>query len=51
VSRNLIFVAGLAMCMSCQLRPAAALKNAGFATEKDFRDALQDFLLDAARRQ
>jgi len=48
VSRKLIYVAGLAMCLSCQLHPA--LKNAGFATEKDFTDALQDFLLDFSNR-
>jgi len=50
VSRKLIYVAGLMMCLSCQLRPVAALKNAGFATEKDFTDALQDFLLDFSNR-
>jgi hypothetical protein len=50
VSRKLIFVAGLAMCLSCQLRPVAELGNPTFATEKDFTDALQDFLLDFSNR-
>lgn len=42
VSRKLVFVAGLAMCMSCQLRPSVALNKEAFDTEKDFTDALQD---------
>jgi hypothetical protein len=50
VSRKLVFVAGLAMCMSCQLRPSAALNKDTFETEKDFTDALQDFLLDFSNR-
>lgn len=50
VSRKLVFVTGLAMCMSCQLRPSAALNKDKFDTEKDFTDALQDFLLDFSNR-
>lgn len=50
VSRKLVFVAGLAMCMSCQLRPSAALNKNTFDTEKGFTDALQDFLLDFSNR-
>jgi hypothetical protein len=45
LSRKLIFAAGLAMCMSCQLRPSPALREPSFPSEADFTDALQDFLL------
>jgi Putative nucleotidyltransferase DUF294 len=50
VSRKLVFVAGLAMCMSCHLLPSAALAKTSFESESDFTDALQDFLLDFANR-
>jgi predicted nucleotidyltransferase len=49
VSRKLIFVAGLAMCLSCQLRPSPALRGK-FDREDDFNNALQDFLLEFCNR-
>lgn len=49
VSRKLIFVAGLAMCLSCQLRPSDALQ-VKFSREDDFNNALQDFLLEFCNR-
>ncbi len=50
MSRKLIFAAGLAMCLSCQLRPSQALAGKPFANERDFTDALQDFLFEFANR-
>jgi hypothetical protein len=34
LSRKLIFAAGLAMCMSCQLRPSPALREPSFPSEE-----------------
>jgi hypothetical protein len=48
LSRKLIFVAGLAMCLTCELRPPPSLRAAGNA--KDFYAALQDVLLGFANR-
>jgi predicted nucleotidyltransferase len=50
ISRKLVYVAGLAMCMSCQVRPSEALKKESFASEQDFTDALQDFLFEFSNR-
>lgn len=46
LSRKLIFAAGLAMCMTAQLRPSERLREA--KSEADFTEALQDFLLTFA---
>ena len=48
LSRKLIFTAGLAMCLSCELRPSAALRSA--ATPDEFYKQLADFLMDFCNR-
>lgn len=50
LSRKLIFAAGLAMCLSCQLKSSSTLAKKTFANEQDFTDALQDFLFEFANR-
>jgi hypothetical protein len=48
LSRKLIFTAGLAMCLSCELRPSPALRAAETADE--FYEQLADFLMDFCNR-
>ena len=43
MSRKLIFLAGLAMCLSCQLTPPASVLKEGLS-ESDFYAALNDFM-------
>ncbi len=47
ISRKLIFVAGLAMCMNCQLSPSEGISA---ADEREFAGALEAFLLGLANR-
>jgi hypothetical protein len=50
MSRKLIFAAGLAMCMSCELRPPTALKSPIPKDPGELYGALQDFLLASSNR-
>lgn len=50
MSRKLIFAAGLAMCMSCELLPPAALTGSGPMDPSEFYVALQDFLIEFSNR-
>lgn len=45
LSRKLIFVSGLAMCLRCQLTPSDHMKKTNFDTEEEFHQALGDFLV------
>lgn len=49
LSRKLIFVAGLAMCLSCQLCPPESVKKDGLS-EADFYAALNDFMREFTNR-
>lgn len=48
MSRKLIFAAGLAMCLDCQLHPSAQLSAGAFASEADFYSALTEHLMGFA---
>jgi predicted nucleotidyltransferase len=50
MSRKLLFVSGLAMCLRCQLRPSAGLTG-DFEDEADFNLALEDFLVELSDRR
>jgi predicted nucleotidyltransferase len=50
MSRKLIFAAGLAMCMSCELCPSPALTGSGQRDPAEFYSALQDFLIEFSNR-
>jgi predicted nucleotidyltransferase len=50
MSRKLIFAAGLAMCMSCELMPKAELIGAGTTDPAEVYTAMQDFLIRFANR-
>ena len=45
LSRKLIFAAGLAMCMSCELCPPRALTDTKFDEPADFYAELEDYLV------
>jgi predicted nucleotidyltransferase len=45
LSRKLIFTAGLAMCMSCELRPPVSLTGAKFDQPADFYAELENYLV------
>lgn len=49
LSRKLIFTAGLAMCMSCQVCPPSTLTSES-AEPKDFYAALEDYLVGFCNR-
>jgi hypothetical protein len=50
MSRKLIFTAGLAMCMVCELAPSPALSAPPPRETAEFYRSLQDFLIDFANR-
>jgi hypothetical protein len=51
LSRKLLFVSGLAMCLRCQLRPSAALTETAFNDETQFNQALVEFLVELSNRR
>jgi predicted nucleotidyltransferase len=50
MSRKLIFTAGLAMCMICELAPSSAVSAPPPRETAEFYRSLQDFLIDFANR-
>jgi hypothetical protein len=50
MSRKLIFAAGLAMCMSCELMPEDAFVGEGSKDPSEVYTAMQDFLIRFANR-
>lgn len=50
MSRKLIFTAGLAMCLSCELAPSPALSAPAPREPAEFYLSLQDFLIEFANR-
>jgi hypothetical protein len=50
MSRKMIFAAGLAMCISCELRPSARLVSRAIASDEDLCAALVAFLVEFANR-
>jgi hypothetical protein len=50
LSRKLLFVSGLAMCLRCQVLPPPDLTRT-FADEEEFNQALQDFLVELSNRR
>ncbi len=50
LSRKLIFVSGLAMCLRCQLKPSSALTETEFEDEEQFNQVLEEFLIESSNR-
>jgi hypothetical protein len=48
LSRKLIFVSGLAMCLSCQLKPSADLRDGRFDSEAEFHRAVLELLVESS---
>lgn len=51
LSRKLTFTAGLAMCMSCQLRPPRSLADAKFDAPHDFYAELENHLIGFSNKR